>query len=404
MRPSEALAGSRTAPRGAARPQRVLAVVEIALAIVLVVGASVMLRAFLRQLDRDRGYDPHGLLALSVSLPFSDDSYLPTDRRARVFDDMIAQVSAVPGVRRAGATTGFPGSALGILVSAPVTPPEGRPPIVAGVHATSPGYFDTMGIPIKAGRPFARSDSTNARGVAIVNEVLAAEFPGSNPVGHAITLSVPGRPPSPFEIVGVAGNISLSGRPGHRVFVPLAQGSPYWIDLVFRVEGRTAVMSDVRQALRSLNPDLLLENESSIRTIISNSLGLERAQSAFAVLVGLLATVVAGVGLCALMTFLAAQRRREFGIRLALGARPGQLFGDAMSSALRLVCAGVLLGLASAAVLVRALGAYVFGLGTADVPAYAAAVAVVIAISVAAVWIPARRVMRTDPLIALRAD
>ena len=128
----------------------------------LVVGAAAMLRSFVRLLDRDRGYDPRGLLALNVSLPFSDDSYLPTDRRARAFDEMLERVAAVPGVVRAAATTGFPGSTLGVLGSAPVTP-DGRAPVIAAIHSASSEYFATMGIPMVAGRAFSRSDSTNAR-------------------------------------------------------------------------------------------------------------------------------------------------------------------------------------------------------------------------------------------------
>jgi putative ABC transport system permease protein len=404
LRPSEAIAGSRSVARGTSRAQQTVVVVEIVLAVVLLVGAASMLRSFVLALERDRGYEPRGLQALNVSLPFSDDSYLPTERRARVFDEIIAQVSALPGVQRAAAATGFPGSRLGILGAAPVTPPGGSAPTMAALHAASAGYFDTLRVPIKAGRDFTAADTTGAPGVLIVNEVLAAQFPNGNPIGEHVPLSIQGEPEKIFEIVGVAGNITLTDRTGPRLFVPLAQASPYWIDLVYRTESGGVTVAAVRQALRAFNSELLLENESSLQSIISNSLALERTQSAFAGLVGVLSTLVAGIGLYALMTFITAQRRREFGIRLALGSQPRQLFQGAIFRAMRLVALGLVSGVAIAGFAVRALGSRVFGLAAAGVDAYAAAATIVIAVSIIAAWIPARRAMRTDPLTALRAD
>jgi predicted permease len=404
LRPSEALAGSRSVARGTSRAQQVVVVVEIVLAVVLLVGATAMLRSFAGALERDRGYEPHGLQALNVSLPFSDDSYLPTERRAQAFAEIIARVSALPGVRSAAATTGFPGSRLGILGGAPVTPPGGKTPTMAALHAASAGYFATMGTPINAGRDFTAADTPSAPGVAIVNQVLAAQFPNGNPIGARIPLSILGDKETMFEIVGVAGDMKLTDRTGPRVFVPLTQASPYWIDLVYRTQPGGVTSAVVRQTLRALNSELLLENESSLQAIISNSLALERTQSAFAGLVGVLSTMVAGIGLYALMTFLAAQRRREFGIRLALGSQPRQLFQGAMSRAMRLVAIGLAIGVALAGLTVRAVGSRVFGLTAADVGAYATAAVIVMAVSIIAAWIPARRAMRTDPLTALRSD
>lgn len=404
MKAAEALAGARTAARGTGRAQRALVTVEVALAVLLVIGAGVMVRTLTGLVGRDRGYDPHGLYALNVSLPFSNDQYRLTERRAAEFDKMLERVAAVPGVRGAAATTGFPGSALGILGAVPIAPANNGANIMAALHAASAGYFQTMAIPIKAGRGFLASDSTGAPGVAIVNEEVARSFPNGNPVGQQIPISVLGDRPTPFEIVGVAGNIKLGERVAPRVFVPLAQASPYWVDLVFRGDSGDGAARSVRDAIRAMSGDLLIENESSFRTIIANSLALERTESAFAVMIGGLATIVTGIGLYALMTFSATQRRREMGIRLALGSAPGRLFRDAMASAIRLVAVGLAIGVALAALLVRALDTTVFGLKSADAGAYGAASAFVLAVSIAAVWIPARRFMRADPVEALRAE
>ena len=362
-----------------------------------------MLGAFAGLLDRDRGYDPRGLMAMNVSLPFSDDSYLPTAVRARAFEEILERVRTVPGVRGVAATTGFPGSPLGILGSAQFTPTGGAQ-VVAAVHATSAAYFETMGIPIKSGRPFLPTDLTNSAGVAVVNEQLAREFADGNPIGQRISVSIQGDKPKSFEIVGVAGNIRLTERAGLRVFIPLSQASPYWIDLVVRGDGRVSLLTDVRRTLRSLNPDLLLENDSSFGTIIANSLALERAQSAFAGAAALLAVVVAGIGLYGLMSIVIVQRRREMGIRLALGSPPRRLLRDALAMALRLAVAGIIVGETVTALLIRALGATVFGLGSATLAAYAGAAVLVLVVAIGAAAIPARRVLQTDPLLALRAN
>jgi predicted permease len=402
--PAEALAGSRGSTGLASRTQRGLVVAEIVLAVILIVGAGAMLRSFLEALGRDRGYDPRGLQAINVSLPFSDDSYLDTTRRARAFGDILDRVSAVPGVRQVGATTGFPGSPLGILGGAPIALPDGRAPVMAAIHAASTGYFEAMRVPIKRGRPFAATDTASTPGVAIVNEQLAQQFPVGNPIGRTVTLSILGDTAAPFEIVGVAGNISLTGSAGNRIFVPLAQASPYWIDLVFRTDDRRGVLADVRRSLRGMSADLLIENDSSFDAIISNSLALQRTQSGFAIMIGVLSAVVAGVGLFALVTFMVAGRRREFGIRLALGSEPRRLFRDALALPMRLVAAGLVSGLVVAVLLVRALGSQVFGLKSADATAYLAAAALVFLVSLGAAWFPARRAMRTDPLAALREE
>jgi putative ABC transport system permease protein len=372
--------------------------------VILIVGAGAMLRSFLEALGRDRGYDPRGLQAINVSLPFSDDSYLDTTRRAQAFGDILDRVSAVPGVRQVGATTGFPGSRLGILGGAPISLSDGRAPVMAAIHAASAGYFEAMKVPIRRGRPFAATDTASTPGVAIVNEELARQFPDGNPIGRTVKLSILGDAATPFEIVGVAGNISLTGSAGNRIFVPLAQASPYWIDLVFRTDDRRGVLADVRRSLRGMSADLLIENESSFAAIISNSLALQRTQSGFAIMIGVLSAVVAGVGLFALVSFMVAGRRREFGIRLALGSEPRRQFREALALPMRLVAAGLVSGIAVAVLLVRALGSQVFGLKSADATAYLAAAALVLLVSLGAAWFPARRAMRTDPLAALREE
>lgn len=403
LRPSDALAGSRTVARGTARAQRALVIAEVVLAVVLIAGAAAMLRSLSAAVGQDRGYDPHGLQALNVMLPFANDEYPSTTIRARVFDQMLDRVRSVPGVRQAAATTGFPGSRLGILGSSTLTTAPGATPVLAAVHAATPGFFETMDIPLTAGRVFTDADSESAPRVAIINQQLADQFPGGSPLGQRVPLEIFGEIEH-FEIVGVTGNIRLTDYIGNRVIVPLAQKSPYWIDLVFRADTGAAALTAARRSLREMNAAFLIENESSFQTIIANSLALERTQSLFAATIGGLAVTVAGVGLYSLLTFMAAQRRRELGIRLALGSQPTQLFRDVLMGALRLAGAGLAVGVLAAMALVRVLSSRVFGLTSVDASVYAMAAALVLFVALAAAWVPARRVMRTDPLIAMRGD
>lgn len=202
-----------------------------------------MLRAFVGQLSRDRGYDPSGLMSLNVSPPFSDDSYREPGARAVVFDDMLARVGSVPGVLAVAATTGFPGvrsPALALRPSGLTLGAGGR----CWLHSSSADYFRTMRIPIVAGRAFTPADSTGAPKVAMVNELLAQQF-RSRSDRPTIPLPTQGGPPELYEIVGVAGDIRLSEQVGYRVFLPLAERPAYWIDLVLRTDERTFSMPAV---------------------------------------------------------------------------------------------------------------------------------------------------------------
>jgi ABC-type antimicrobial peptide transport system permease subunit len=185
--------------------------------------------------------------------------------------------------------------------------------------------------------------------------------------------------------------------------LPVAQRPGFWIDLVMRTNGDpTALAEPVRRALREINPDLLIENSRSIDTIVSNSLGLERAQASLATVVAGLSAAVAGVGLYALLAFAVAQRKREFGIRLALGSAPRALSQWMFMRGLRLAVAGVAVGSAITWGLVRALHAQIFGLSSTSSAAYIASALALLVVCALALLAPARRVLRADPMVAMR--
>ena len=407
LRASEALAAARSSTPRSQRLQRTLVVGEVALALLLLVGASLMARSLFDLINRDRGFDPHGLLTLNVSLPYDSTQYETPLVRAAAFDNILDRVGRVPGIRVAGATNGFPGSPLGLLGSGLLPVPGRAERVTVSVHAASPRYFAAMGVPLRAGRAFTERDRSGSAKVAIVGESLAKTlWPEGGAIGRQVIVPpVPGiiQGAEPFEVVGVVGDLRTATRVSPDIFVPLAQAPTYWIDLVARTGGDPAALREpVRRALRGVSGDLLIENVSSLDTIIADAAGLERAQSGMAVLVAVLSTLVAGLGLYALLAQIAAQRTRELGIRLALGSNPARLFGWMFRQGMVLTAVGLAAGGAAAVVAVRLLRHAVFGLGTFHPSALALAAVVLAVVSAAASAAPARRVMRTDPLEAMR--
>jgi putative ABC transport system permease protein len=406
---SEALTGARRIGPRSHRLQSALVVVEVAAAMTLVVGGTLMVRSFESLLDRDRGFNPHGVLALNVTLPFSAfDRNQDPDVRASALDRIIAAARRVTGVTSAGATNGFPGSSLGVLGGALLrSAGPAHEDVLAILHAASPDYFAAMGTRVLAGRSFSGGDTGSSTPVAIVNETLArALVPGGDAVGRQLALPTEGAGRSDLrEIVGVVGDMRLDDRASPDVFLPVAQRPAFWVDLVVRTDGDPAALATpVRRALRSLEPDLLIENSTSIDAIISDSLGLQRAQSTLAAVVAFLAAVVSGVGLYALVAFVVAQRTREIGIRLALGSAPRALSWWLFRRGMRLAVIGIGIGIGATVLLVRYLGTLVFGLGTSTVSAYAASAGLLLVVALLAVWAPTRRVLRADPLVAMRSD
>lgn len=405
---SEALTGARQSGPRSQRLQSALVIAEVAVAVILVVGATLMMRSFTTLLDRDRGFNPHGVFALNVSLPFEQDRYLDDAVRAAALDGIVSRVARLPGVTHAGATNGFPGSALGILGSVMLHPEAGtaKADVSAALRSATPDYFAAMGVEVKRGRVFRPDDTASAPRVAIVNETLArAMWPDGQAIGRQ--LPVPrgdDRGTSDlWTVVGVVADMHLGARGPADIFLPVAQRPAFWIDLVMRTTGEPGALAEpVRRALRELNPDLLIENSKAIDTIVSNSLGLERAQASLATVVAVLSAAVAGVGLYALLAFAVAQRRREFGIRLALGSAPRALSRWMFVRGMRLALGGVAAGSAITFGLVRLLRAQVFGLSSATPLAYVGSALALLVVAALALWAPARRVLQADPLEAMR--
>jgi putative ABC transport system permease protein len=404
---SEALTGARRSGPRSQRLQSALVVCEIAAAMVLIVGANLMTHAFNERLNRDRGYDPHGVLALNVSVPFEQDAYLNEALRAEALQGIVDRAKQLPGVTHVGATNGFPGSALGILGIAELRTTGSSPhDVSAAIRSATPDYFAAMAVQVKAGRAFTADDRPSSAPVVIINETLAHQmWPDVQAVGQTLLLpdADGAGKKTARTVVGVVSDMHLGATSRPDIFLPVAQRPAFWVDLVLRTNGDPAsLMMPLRRALRDLNPDLLIENSTTIDAIVSNSLGLERAQATLASVVAVLSAVVAGVGLYALLAFSIVEQTREIGIRLALGSAPRALFWWMFSRGMRLAVAGIACGLVVTLGLVQMLRAQVFGLSSESPWAYASSAVMLAAIAAVAIWAPVRRVLRADPMLALR--
>jgi putative ABC transport system permease protein len=409
LRLADTLLGTRTVVGSSNVGQYALVTVELALAAVLLMGGGAMVRSFTALLNRDRGYVPAGVTTMTVLLPFDQKVYETAEARAFAFGQILDGVRQVPGVTAAGAATGFPGSSLGVLGVGPVTAP-GRTdrPVVAVLHNATPDYFHAMGVALKRGRFFARSDTAASPPVVLINEALEHQlWPDGKSLGQHFTL-----PPAPglmnhslenAEVVGVVADMHLNDRRNNDIFVPLAQVPGFWADVVVRATGDPEALSaPIRQAVYRSTPDTLIEHVSPMQAIISNAYGLERAQSFLTALVAALGGIIALLGLYALLNQYVARRTRELGVCLALGASPDRLFWSVFRRGMQLSAAGIAIGFVIALGAVRVLRGQVFGLD-APVSWFFVCVALGIA-AVAAIVIAtsARRVIAIDPLLSIR--
>lgn len=407
MIPGESLKGFSRAVAGGTthRVQNGLVIVEVALSLMLITGAGLMLNSFFALLTRDRGFTTERLLTLDVVLPFA--RYRESDTRVQVYREIVKQLSSLPEVESVGAVMGFPGSTLGALGSGLVTADPANPgsAIASVVHASSPNYFRTMNVPLLAGRFFTEQDGPQSPNVLIINQSLASRlWPHETAVGKTL------HPPkdavgsdAPFTVVGVVGSMVDGGVASPELFVPTYQSHGIWTDLVIKTQVAPELLyGSVHRTLKGIEPDLLIENMIPMDRIISNGVALERTQSFIAGLFGLLAATLSVVGLYGLLSHLVSQRVREIGIRLALGASHGHVFGAVVMQGMMLTLVGVVIGGGGAYALARIMRKLVFGLSAADPFIFLGAALLLLTAAFVACCVPARRALRVDPISSLR--
>jgi len=386
-------AGGRAAGTRAA-----LVVLEFALALVLVAGAGILAKSFLRLMHVDPGFDPRGVVTLRLSVPPSRDP-------GAVFHRIQERLRTLAGVESMAVANGLPlevSRAVTTRFNVPGSPlinPDMLP--AAQIRTVSPDYFRTMRIPLRSGRAFTERD-LNA-GVVIVNETMARRlWPGRDPVGLRFITGPWGPNPTYSTIVGVAGdvkNFGLDSEAAMDLYFPSL--SPKFVAV--RTSGDPLSMAAaIRREVEAANPDLPVSDVRTMDQILAQSARSRRWTMALAAAFAGLALVLALVGIYGVMSWTVAQRTREIGIRMALGARSGQVLGMVIRYGLKLSVLGLAIGTAGAFALRRVLAGLVFDVSPADPAIYLSVALLMMAVALAACYVPARRASRVDPLTALR--
>jgi putative ABC transport system permease protein len=406
-RPVEAL---KTAARGTggaaqARWRTALTIAEVALSLILLVGAGLLLRSFSTLMGVNLGFQPDHVIAMNVNLP--QLRYPNAGARLQFFQRLDERVRTLPGVQAAAYANRLPmrgGWKSGIFV-------DGNPDRRASLdfQAVSPGYFQTLGIPLLRGRSLNAQDASGSAAVAVVNQAFARQLlEGRDPMGHTIQRG-PGA--QEITIVGVVNDIRRSGKEGKinpEVYLCAAQTSLYPVplaDFAVRTAGDPrALIHAISREIWAIDHDQPVTNVRTMDEIIDLDVAEHRFQTLLLAIFAAVAVALAIVGIYGVLTYSVSQRTAELGIRMALGAAPGAILTLVLRQAGGLIAAGIVVGIAGAFALTRFLQGLLFQVKTTDWRAYAAAVALLTAVGFIAAWIPARRGARVNPIEALRQE
>jgi predicted permease len=384
--------------RTGTRPSKLLpwlATVQVALSLVLVAGAGLFVRTLANLQHVDSGFSADGVFVIDL-----ERGQQPAP------DQLLDVVRRVPGVLTAGIATHTPfdGSSWSEAIV-----PVGQPMPQndnARIIGAGPGFLEALAIPLVSGRAFATKDTSDAPAVAVINERYATRyFPTQSPLGRHLVSTLMGQK-ADLEIVGVVKNTatSLRRQPPAIVYVPFAQfGSKQSPSLAVRAAGGSAVAEAIRSAVQAQLPNAPIEVHA-LASQLSGTIVQERLTATLAAGFGVLALVLSSVGLYGLLAYSVAQRSREIGIRMALGATGAGVVGDVLIGGIRVVGIGVLVGYPAAWAASRSVSSMLFGLQPADPSTMAAAIALLAGAGLLAAFVPARRASRVDPLVALRQE
>jgi predicted permease len=390
------------------RVRGLLIVSEVALALMLLVGAGLLMRSLAGLRSVDPGFDPGRLLTASIDIPAT--RYGTPESRLQFFDRMLAAVRALPGVESAATVDSVPlrgGSSVPVAVEgAPPRPASELP--AAAARMASPRYFATARIPLVSGRDFDERDTPERPLVAIVSELAAARFwPGENPIGKRLALTLFSM--QPREVVGIVRDVKIQQLdepdPEPAVYLPAAQLAPNSMILVVRTAAEPeALTRTVGAAVRSIDPELAVLNAMSMDAVVERSLGQRPFAMQLLAAFAALALVLASVGIYSVIAYTVRQRDREIGIRMALGAPAATVLRMVVVEGLRPTLAGVGLGVVLAAALAGVIRSQLYGVSAHDPGTFGLVAALVIAVGVAAALVPAFRATRVDPVTTLRGD
>jgi putative ABC transport system permease protein len=389
----------------------VLVVVEGALAVILVVGASLMIESFSRLLSIDPGFEPNRLLTLRIKLSAdaAGSPYQDLSKRGVAFHDFLERVRNIPGVQYAALTEIVPLSQdemdRGTFVIQ--EKPASDVTVYADYRNISPGYFQTMRIPLLQGRDFAESDDAKHPKVILIDQTLAREYFGNgNALGKHLVLPYGSR--IPREVIGVVGAVrdsSMSGTPEATIYFPYMQGPAQTMSMVVRTAiPQGTILPEIRNAIWSVDRNQPVFEVRSMPEIVSNVTSAPRIAFILLDILALVALVLAAIGIYGVTSYNVGQRTQEVGVRLTFGAPPNALLYTLVRQSTTLTLFGVAVGLLCALFMTRLMSSLLYGVSSTDPAIFVGAAVLVTIVATIACYLPARRAVRVDPLIALRSE
>ncbi len=397
--------------RGEGRARGMLVIVETAVALTILLAATLLGRSVWNLRQVDPGFRAAGVLSARISLPKS--RYADAAAMRAFYDRALAEVRAVPGVGAAGLVSSVPfgDSQAGASYNLQgYTPGPGENAPHANVQIVEPGFFDALGIPLLRGRLLREADGADARKVVLIDRLLATRyFPGGDPIGREILYGGPAAEPVRWTIVGVVNTVQAVelAKPVEKetIYFPLAQAPDADMALVVRTAlAPPALVPAVREAVRRADAELPLFDVKTMDDRLVESLQSRQGPMWLLALFGLSALVLAAVGLYGVLASAVAQRTREIGIRMALGAQRGQVLRWVLGQGMLLTLIGVVAGLLASLGLMRFLRGWLFGISPGDPLTFGAIALLLGMVALLACWLPARRATRVNPIVALRED
>lgn len=405
--------GGRDAATGGSgkRLRGLLVVAEVAISLVLLIGAGLLINSFLRVRNVDPGFRTENLLTMRIVLPIP--KYETLESKSVFYTDLVNRVQSLPGIRSAAVITNLPlydqGNSIGIGIEGKPAPPPGQEPIVI-TRIISPGYFDTMSIPLSKGRNLTDQDTNKTPNVIVISETMARRFwPGEEAVGKRVSLGPIEKPEDWFNVIGVVKDVRQYGLTAElqpQMYLTYRQTDFFEPqDLVVKTDvDPKSLAGAVRKAVWEIDKDQPVSNIRTMEEILGSSIARERFSMLLLAIFASVALLLAAVGIYGVMSYSVAQRTHEIGIRMALGAQTSTVLKLAVGYGFKLVVIGIAIGLIAALALTRVMSTLLFGVTATDPTTFTLISLLLVAVAAIASYIPARRATRVNPIIALRYE